>query len=435
MLAVVRDSGVRLVLVVGVATAFAACAAQGTDSSQHGPNFDLDSGSNDSSTHGDATTHDAGADVSSSNDATSSNDSSLADSAADSSPADSSNDTSGCTSMAAIVAGSASSLVGAAFGAGQWSNAASIGGSAAFPITVAPIGSVFVAVAVSASDASIRWTAFNGGWSTPAAIGTLGARDAVALAPIGTTLHLVYQAKSSNAAQDYKYFHGAYANGAWDGASDPVGSPQSYGARGPSAASVGGKLVVVQAGSDGFLYDQTWDQSWAAAHQQSGTSLDNTVPPSIVAMNGGAADALAVYARKTDFHFMFVTRTSGAWSAPVEVYNANNNIAYASTPVALAALPGGGAALVYMGGNGKPYASIYSGGAWSAPALLVASGPTVASTPQIAPGVCGDDAIAAYVDAAGGAVNVVSLRGGAWSAPTTIAGANAMTVVGIATKP
>lgn len=417
----------------------AACTASGSDTSQHGQVFDDDGGiRGDGSAPHDSGSFDAGRDASASDarleasvdDGASANDAS-SDSPVDAPVIDASDGGVTCTSTMALLAGGATSLAGASFTSGQWSTATSLVGTAAAPIALAPFGAGYVGVSV-ASDRSIHSTTFASSWSALTTIGTLGSRDAPALAAVGTSLHLAYQAQSADAAKDYKYFHGTLSGAAWDTALDPVGTPQSFGARGPAAAGAANKLVLAQAGSDGFLYDQTWDGAWQAAHQQATTSVENVISPTLVSLRGGASDLLVVYARKTDRHFMYATRTAGAWSAPVEVYNQGGNVAFANDPVTLAALPSGGAVLAYLGGNGKPYFSLFASGTWSAPATI-ASG-TVLSVPSIATGVCGDDAVVAYVGSAGD-VNVTRLTGTTWSAPTAIAGAAGMTYAAMATLP
>ena len=431
--------GLRVLATAVAAAAIAACTASGSDTAQHGPVFDDDGGSDGSTTHdggvSDAARDSSGSDAradggvttdASSNDAT-------ADSAVDApTPVDAA-DASSCTSTIALLAGGATSLAGATFTGNQWSAATAITGTAAAPIAMAPFGSGFVGLVV-ASDRSMRSATYGSSWSALTTVGTLGSRDAPALASVGTTLHLAYQAQSADATKDYKYFHGAMTAATWDGALDPIGSAgqQSFGARGPSAAAAGNKLVVAQAGSDGFLYDQTLDVTWQAAHQQASTSVENVIPPTLVALTGGASDLLVVYARKTDRHFMFATRAAGAWSAPAEVYNQAGVVAYANDPVTIAALAGGGAVLAYLGGDGKPYFSRLASGTWSAPATIAAG--TALSVPSIAPGVCGDDALVTWVGSAGG-VSVARLSGTTWSAPIAIAGATGMTYAAIATRP
>jgi hypothetical protein len=425
----------------------AACTASGSDTTQHGPVFDDDAGSDAHAPH-DAGTTDAARDASETSDAASSDarggDGAPDDGSTDAAPGDAfadvvtdargdASDASLCTSSTGLLAGGATSLAGASFTGTQVSAAVAIAGSAAAPIALLPFGTGFVGVGV-ASDRSLYSTTYASSWSAPNTVGSLGSRDAPALAVVGTSLHLAYQAASPDAAKDYKFFHGVMNGGAWDGALDPIGTgaSQSFGQSGPTAASAASTLVVAQSGTDGFVYDQTLDVTWQAAHQQASTSVEIVIRPTLVALAGGASDLLIVYARKTDRHFMFATRTAGTWSSPVEVYNQGGVVAYANDPVTMAAMPGGGAVLAYLGGDGKPYFSRFTAGTWSAPATIAAG--TVLSVPSIAPGVCGDDAIAAFVGSAGD-VNIASLRGATWSAQAPIPGATGMKYAAVATRP
>jgi len=330
----------------------------------------------------------------------------------------------------AVFAGGASALAGAIFTNGHWGAASPLTGSASSPPAIAASASGYVAVAAQqGTTPTLLSSVYTTSWSAPTAVGTIGARDTLGLATVGANVHLTYLGSA-----DSKFYHGVF-NGSWDAASDPVGgsgSSQSFGGSGSTAAAAGGALVVAQSGSNNFVYDQTWSSSWQAAHQQTGTSVEAGIAPTLVAMNG-AADLMIVYVRKTDFHLMWSTRANGAWSTPAEVYNMNGNVAYANDPVAVAARPGGKAAIVFRGGNMVPYTTLFDGSAWSAPVALDSTMPTLAAPPAIASGVCGDDAVAAY--ATGGVVNVVRLVGTTWGSPTVISGTSGMKYAAIATRP
>jgi hypothetical protein len=68
---------------------------------------------------------------------------------------------------------------------------------------------------------------------------------------------------------------------------------------------------------------------------------------------------------------------------------------------------------------------------WSAPAPLLADTSTVDSTPAVAKGVCGDDAIAVFASA--GQVKATRYRAGAWSVPEPVSGASG-TRVAVSTR-
>jgi hypothetical protein len=123
-----------------------------------------------------------------------------------------------------------------------------------------------------------------------------------------------------------------------------------------------------------------------------------------------------------------------AWSAPAAIDVA----ATTKDGVRIAALPGGRAVVGFRGADGKPYASTYDAARatpWSSPAPLGGvANPAVLSVPAVAPGVCGEDAVAAFVDAAGN-VSIAGLRGTAWASRGPLAGISGATHVSVATRP
>jgi len=93
--------------------------------------------------------------------------------------------------------------------------------------------------------------------------------------------------------------------------------------------------------------------------------------------------------------------------------------------------------LVYEGGNDEPYFVIYNPAStptWSAPEPLVTgTNPTVTAPPQVAQGVCGEDAVAIYPTATT-ALQVTTLKSGTWSTPAPLAGTSGATFATIATQ-
>jgi hypothetical protein len=133
------------------------------------------------------------------------------------------------------------------------------------------------------------------------------------------------------------------------------------------------------------------------------------------------------------YYLQYTTRTGGVWSAPANVYDQGGNVAYASTTPALAALPNGGAILAWQGGSpAYPYVSTYTASGWTAPVAV--SSDTLVSPPALSPGVCGADAVMAYVKT-GGTVEVVTTTGGTWATPAAISGATGMQWAAVATVP
>ncbi len=407
----------------GVVVAVAACSSSSGEIT-HGPVYgDEDASVDDASTDSDATSDGSA-------DATSPGADASLDASADVTPSDSALDSapdaSSCASTAAVVAGSGAILATVTATGGAWGAAGTLVGSAGAQPAVVAYGSGFAAV-VEATSGTLTSTIYTSSWSTPQAIGSASARDRPVAAAIGASLHLVYQDPTS-----YDFFHAVLSSGSWSPTADAVGS---FGPSGPALAAVGSDLVVAQAGMNGFLYDQTWNGAWQAANEHTDANVDNALAPSLVALSGGASDLLAVFVRSTngDYHLMFTTRTSGVWSTAAEVYDVSGNIAYTSDEVALAPLSNGRAVLLYRGGNLAPYFSIFDGtSTWSAPAAVVSASTTLSAVPAVATGVCGDDAIAALVET-NGDVDVTSLRGSTWTAPTHVV--SDMSFAGIATRP
>lgn len=336
-----------------------------------------------------------------------------------------------CTSQIAFVGGNGTSAFGAG---GPPSNIASatIPGTlldCPKPVSIARVGAGLLA-AIAQADGTLVSSPYQSSWADPAPVASAKTIDSPALTATSSAAHLVYQ------AADYKYYHAQYTQSAWDSATDPVGgsgSSQSFGARAPGAAAAGSDVVIVQGGSDSYLYDQTWNASWQAAHKQGGAGVQNTISPTIVGLTGGASDLLAAYMRNADYKVMAVARTAGTWtSSPMQI-DVN---AYSNDPAVVAPLPGGKALLVFRGSDQKPYFSTWDGAStWSAPAPVVTNAnPIVLSVPSVAPGVCGADAVVAWA-ASGGGVKWATFTGGAFSSPQSLAGTSGAKFVAVATLP
>jgi hypothetical protein len=340
-----------------------------------------------------------------------------------------------CTSTMALLAGGSTAIAQATYGHGQWSTATVVtGGAAAAPSLVA-FGTGYLGAFVGAGTVGalpLKSTAFTGSWSPPVSVAAALGQGVPALAVTGASAHVVYW------GSDDKYYHGTYT-GSWDAASDPVGgagASQSFGPSAPAAAGVGTDVVVAQSGSNGSLYDQVWSGTWAAATPHAGSSVVGDLTPAIVALDGGTADAMIVFVHAGDagdYHLQSTVRTSGTWSAPADVFDQSGNIAYAGTTPSLAALPGGGAVLAWLGSSpAYAYVSTYGASGWTAP--MAVSADVLAAPPSVATGVCGATAAIAYATTAG-TVSVVTLAGGTWTTPAVIAGATGMASAAIATSP
>jgi hypothetical protein len=358
---------------------------------------------------------------------TSGGDAAVADVAAAEGAPDVATDSPACTATTVLLAGNGGSLSGGSSLGSQAPTMGAIAGNVGDRIAIAPQGTGFVAALRSATGALLSST-FTSKWSDATSVSGAQTVDAPALATIGTTVHVVYHDTS------FKFEHRKYAS-SWDVADDNVGGSgvsQAFGPSAPALAAASASLVFAQAGDNSLVYDITWISSWQPPDQPTGASIQKTLPPSMVALTGGSQDLLLVYLRNADYKIMSVARASGAWGAPVLL----DATAYSNDPLALAALPGGRALLVYRGSDQKPYFSVYDVAktpVWSVPRALLASNPTVASTPSVAAGVCGDDAEVAYASSTGGA-EIAHYSGGSFAGPTVVSGTAGSTYVAIATR-
>jgi len=332
----------------------------------------------------------------------------------------------GCTQTLAVLGGDGSSSFATTWSAGAWSTPSSLGGSVASVAALVPYANGYIGAVQEASSTTLAST-LGAPFSQLAQVASATTQGPPVLATIGSAAHVVYW------GSDSKFYHGTYSASAWDGAGDPVGgsgASQSFGSSAPTLAAVGTELVVGQTGTNATLYAQSWTAgSWAPATAITGASVEPTASPTLLGLNGGGAQLLVVAPSQTNDVLYFATRTAGTWSGLTTVSGATT---YTSNPVALAALPGGKAVMVYEGGDTKPYVSLFDGASWSAPASLVSgSNPTLLSPPQITAGVCGNDATVAFVPSGGG-VSITSLSGGSWSTPTALPGTSSVTYASIA---
>ena len=345
--------------------------------------------------------------------------------------------TSGCGATIAVLGGNATTAFASTWN-GTWGATQTLTGSVASVPALVSNGSSYVGVVQASATNDIDFTVSGTTWSALTGVSAGNATATTggppALAVVGSAVHLVYW------GTDDKFYHGTYSAGAWSPANDPVGgaSSQSFGPSAPTAAGLSAtSFSIAQAGSNAGLYVQPWATTWGAAAPVATDTYDVT-SPRIIELTGGAATQMVVYSRNdngNDEVLMYSVLTGGTWSAPAVV---RDTTVYTPNTVALAPLASGGALLVYQGGNGEGYYTTYEpGGAnpWAAPAPLVAgTNPTLASPPQIAPGVCGAEAVAVLAPA-GASVEVTTLTGSTWSTPSTIAGTSGATYATVATHP
>ncbi|MEO7109607.1 MAG: hypothetical protein ABI183_04130 [Polyangiaceae bacterium] len=145
-------------------------------------------------------------------------------------------------------------------------------------------------------------------------------------------------------------------------------------------------------------------------------------------MNGGTAELMLVFTRKTDFKLMSMTRTGGVWSTPTEI----NTTAFATEPFQVTAIAGGGAIIAWRGSDTHGYVTVYNGTNWSTPNAIAPF--AINSSPAVSVGNCGSVAVAAYAKSAGN-VEMVRYDGSSWANLAVVTKLGTPTFVAIAAQP
>ena len=349
----------------------------------------------------------------------------------------------GCTSLTVLVGGNNSLAFGAsAVGPGAFvtQDLSSTMGSAP---ALAAFGGGLEALFASAgaSGGPLYGVGFaSGTWSSPVALGASAvAIDAPAIAVVGGALEGVYL------NPQHLFFKAAFTS-VWDTGTSPVeppndAGPQAFGPVRAAAAGTATDFVIAYEGNDGHGYAQTWTATagWDDGVALGSAALLADTPLAIAPLTGGAVDLVAVYvdgegaASSNNLHVFFSLRTAQtkAWSAPAMI----GADVYTEAAPSIAAMSGGGAVVTWLGQSSGVYASVLSesGGSpsWSDPVQVTAASP--AETASVARGVCGDDAIGAYLS--DGAVYTTHFAGGSWTPPALLVGEAGITAVAIATSP
>jgi hypothetical protein len=336
----------------------------------------------------------------------------------------------------AVLAGDDGALGGAVQDRGGAWVAAPIPGSAAkSKPALTAFGAGFLAVTHGPGDV-LQTTTFAGTWSPIATIGAAGVKGAPSLAVVGANAHVVYAA----GPDDHRDFmHGIHDGGGWNAATAPVGNPPtipaSFGTVSAGLAAVANQAVFVENGSDEGLYVRSFAGTWSGATPVFGAgTVGSTLPatPEAVALEG-KFDLLIVYVEKTTRRLSFATREAAS-AALVGGTNIDAN-ANTAEKLALALVSPTEAIVTFRGQDGKGYysqATIGDPVTWSIPAAIGGDvAPVVDSTPAVARGVCGDDAVVVY--ASSGAILARRLRGTTWSAAESIGGISGSRV-GVATR-
>jgi hypothetical protein len=221
-------------------------------------------------------------------------------------------------------------------------------------------------------------------------------------------------------------------------AGDPVETAtQSDGPHAPGLAGLASELVLGQVGGDKNIYARSFTTAWqdpveivdgGIANTQGSNDETMGAPARVIALNGGTAELMLVYTRLGDYKLMSVTRTSGVWSAPLEL----NDSEFTTEPFQLAALAGGKAIVAWRGSNGQGYVSTYNGTSWTATATNIAAF-AINSAPSVAIGNCGSVAVAAYGKAGG--IDLVRYDGTSWGTPVSVTTTANMSYVAVAVSP
>jgi hypothetical protein len=330
----------------------------------------------------------------------------------------------------AILAGDDTKLTAAVQSrGGAWGTWTVNGGAAKSKPALVAFGGAFLGVSRGPND-NLQTTTFTGTWSDAATFGNSGVKGAPSLTVTGTKAHVVYSA-GDNAA----YAHGIHDGTSWNAATEAVGPPPSVGTVSAGLVGVGTELVMLENGFDNAgLYERSWTGSWGASNGVFGAGTVGPNPaatPEAVAVTG-AFDVVAVYVKEGTHSLWFATRDStsahtwiGGFSTTCPGCGAEiDALARTDEKLSLTLVNPTTVMAAFRAQDGNGYVVVgtlgASGVSWTtaAPVGGGSAAPAVDSSPAVAPGVCGDDAIAVY--ASSGAIRVTRLRGATWTTPETI---------------
>lgn len=325
----------------------------------------------------------------------------------------------------AVLAGSDTSLTGAVqIKGGPWAGAAIAGGAAKSIPALVPLGTGFAGLTHGAADALLA-VSYGTSFGAAAPVGALTTTGSPALTVLGTGAQAVIL---SGAPDPNKFFRIQNPAGSWSNGGDPVmppAMPQSFGPSAGTVAAAGTSLVFAQAGNDEGLYTQSWDGAvWSAAAPVAGAGTLKTAPPALVGVDG-TFDLVLLYADKTVNNNVIGFTTRNAANKTWATAQITQATAQTAEQMAIARISQTVLLVAFRGTNGRPYFMTGTIGAssiaWSVPAALLADTTTVDTTPAVAKGVCGDDAIAVFSTA--GQVKATRYRGTTWSVPESVGGA------------
>jgi hypothetical protein len=341
-----------------------------------------------------------------------------------------------CAGKLGLVAGSSADLdayVAAYTDTGSFAVSKSHGPALRGPATILPVGGTLVATWLS-QYSLIAWSKLSAGaWSSPVSVGSAMSASATSATLLNGQVRLFYLGLDSS-------FHmGTYASATgWDDATalaEPAGDAGTPvpGKSAPATAAVGSSITLAFTGNDGTLARENFASgSWSSVTKFTGSDA-YAAAPAIVALDpGGTRDELMVYTGKDLLlHVAARVATNKAWNAAILF-----DTAASSTELALQALPGGKALLVYKASNNQGYYAVWDAATgFGAPAeLLPGKNQELASVPSITRGQCGSDATIAYAQK-DGLVKILRFTGGALTGPYDVGGLTKATYVGVGELP
>lgn len=223
----------------------------------------------------------------------------------------------------------------------------------------------------------------------------------------------------------------------WDDANAAIdGGAALPGKSAPVVASLGDRIVLAFTATDGSLATQTrTGGKWAPAETIAGIKTYEETP-AIAALNAGAEDLLIAYVGN-DLLLHSVARSGSSWGAPLLIDTA----ASPDGPPNLVAMSKGRALLSWRAADGTPFYSVYDPAKsprWTqVTGLFPQKNLLVTTAPTLAPGRCGGEVTATYVDSDGnvGLGFFITGLAGDWRGPYPVPGLTKMTFAGAGEVP
>jgi hypothetical protein len=277
----------------------------------------------------------------------------------------------------------------------------------------------------------------NGTWAPFAAVSTgVTTLEVPGITTSGSSVLVAFLGTNND------HYFTSFTAGAWSSvaAVEPTAGSQASGPTPGGIAAVAGDATIAYfANTTNQATSQELTTSWQVPVTIDTNASDESyvATPSIVALNGGAAELLVAFIRQSDGEILFATQTGGAWSTPAAIPGATAPSATSYGPVervGLAALPNGGAILAWRDRTTSGiFYSLYSGTWSAAPIAFSTPNITLSAAPAVAHGVAGATAEMAFVGSSGAAFHA-RLIGGTWTTPVMVGGTT-LSHVAIASGP